>query len=98
MIKENNPVQEYDPNYNLLNGLAKGSLWNNLYEPYKYEASTFASSIDNIIKAYKFSIIELELFLDINPNNTKALNDLSKMKSELKKAISYKSGESYVEV
>ncbi len=88
--------QDYDVNYDILKGLSKGSIWNNLYEPYKYEPMNLESSIDNIIKAYKFALIEITLFLDTHPNDSNALSDYSKMKQELYKAIKYKGGDNNV--
>ncbi|MGM9971684.1 MAG: spore coat protein CotJB [Anaeroplasmataceae bacterium] len=90
--------QKYDINYDILNGLSKGSIWNNLYESYKFDPKSLSSSIDNIIAAYKFALLEIELFLDTHPDCEHALEDKKKMKTELKKALLYKGGNANVDL
>lgn len=90
--------QDFDLNYNILEALAKGSGWNNLYEPYKFEIKTLPSSIENIIRAYKFMLIELTLYHKTHPDCQKTLDAIRRTKEELKKAIEYKKGEQNVEI
>ena len=57
-------------------GLIKGNLFKNLYEPYKdYKPSRIDANNERTallyqIMQYKFAIIELNLYLDNNPNST----------------------------
>lgn len=81
--------QDFDFNNNILLSLSRGSSWNNLYEPYKFEGTELSSSILNIIMAYRFAIIELKLYLDTHPTCEDAKNLLNKLYDEYHKAKQY---------
>ena len=72
-------------------GFLKGNLFNNLYDPYKnYQygnlsaKSTKEELLYNILM-YQFALIDLDLYLDNYPFDTKCLNIYQKYLIELKK-------------
>ena len=60
--------------------LKRGNLYENLYVPYKnykpmkLKASTEREKLLNEIKSYGFAMKDLNLYLDVNPNNTSYIN------------------------
>lgn len=65
-------------------GLIKGNLFKNLYEPYKdYKPSRIDANNERTallyqIMQYKFAIIELNLYLDNNPNDLEKIELFNK--------------------
>lgn len=61
-------------------GLEKGNLFKNLYIPYKnYNPMKLKSNSErekllNQIRSYGFAMKDLNLYLDVNPNNTSYIN------------------------
>ena len=76
----------YDP----YNGLIRGNLFKELYDPYKidepYEIKPMNSQADLLthIDALSFAMIDLNLFLDVNPNNKEAINLFNQYREEKK--------------
>jgi len=72
-------------------GYLRGNLFNNLYDPYKnyrygnLKATTQREELLFNILMYKFTLTELNLYLDTNPNDTQTLNLYNKYLSEEKK-------------
>jgi len=88
-----NPTNMID-NTNLADpkeGFLRGNLFNNLYDPYKnYKYGMLKPTnkkeelLYNILM-YKFALIELNLYLDTNPNNSNMINLYNQYLSEEKK-------------
>ena len=93
--KQNNPFnnQYKDQNninslYDPYNGLIRGNLFKNLYDPYKAsepyeikpmnEQARMLTSID----ALSFAMVDLGLFLDVNPNNQDAIRLFNQYREE----------------
>lgn len=61
-------------------GLEKGNLFKNLYVPYKkykpvkLESKSERERMLNEIRSYGFAMKDLNLYLDVNPNNTNYIN------------------------
>lgn len=72
-------------------GFLRGNLFNNLYDPYKnyrygmLKATSAREELLFNILMYKFALIELNLYLDTNPNDINILNLYNKYLSEEKK-------------
>lgn len=73
-------------------GFIRGNLFENLYNPYKnYKVKNISPSNEkeallNQLQQYNFALIDLNLYLDINPNDNIALklyNDYLNIKKEL---------------
>ena len=75
-INMTNQNSLYDP----YNGLIRGNLFRNLYDPYKsgepYEIKPMNAQAELLtnIDALSFAMVDLGLFLDVNPNNQDAIN------------------------
>lgn len=60
-------------------GLIRGNLFDNQYEPYRnykpmeIEVNNEISSLLGQIQMYNFAVVDLNLYLDTNPNDKKAL-------------------------
>lgn len=89
-----NVTNQMNSNTNLADpkeAFLKGNLFNNLYDPYKnykYGILKATNQKDELlynILMYKFVLNELNLYLDIYPNNTDLLNLYNKYLSEEKK-------------
>ena len=72
-------------------GLQKGNLFSNLYEPYKnyrykelVPSNKYEELLYNLLK-YKFALNELNLYLDIYPNNLEYINLFKKYQLEEKR-------------
>ena len=83
---QNNQITEpYD-------GLIKGNMFSNLYDPYKnyrpkeLESNTEREALLYQVMQYKFALIELNLYLDTNPNDKNALELFNKY-SDIEKKI-----------
>ena len=82
------PLNLYDP----YNGLIRGNLFKNLYDPYKAkepfeikpmnEQAKLLTYIDSLC----FSLVDLNLYLDIYPNDKNALNLFNQYREEKEKA------------
>lgn len=73
-------------------GFIRGNLFDNLYEPYKnYNAQKLnpANEKDALLQQwqqYNFALVDLNLYLDVNPNDSNALrlyNEYLKVKKQL---------------
>ena len=79
----------YDP----YNGLIRGNLFKNLYVPYMseepYEIKPMNEQAKKLteIDSLGFALIDLNLFLDINPDNKDAINLFNKYKEKKEKLI-----------
>lgn len=71
-------------------GIIKGNMISNLYEPYKNHiprvpiASTEEEKLMLAIQSYNFALIELNLYLDIHPDDTNAIQLFNRYQNELK--------------
>ena len=95
--KMNTPNNLYDP----YNGFIRGNLFKNLYDPYKsgepYEIKPMneQARILTSIDALSFAMVDLGLFLDVNPNNQetiKLFNQYREQKENLTKEYEAKYG------
>ena len=95
--KTNNQNSLYDP----YNGLIRGNLFKSLYDPYKneepYEIKPMNEQAELLtyIDSLSFAMIDLGLFLDVNPNNQEAIklfNQYRKEKENLTKDYESKYG------
>lgn len=78
--QENYGKKEYDFLSSPKEGLQRGNLFNNLYEPYKnykykelVPTSKKQELMYNLLK-YEFALNDLNLYLDIYPNNTELVS------------------------
>ena len=84
MKKDDNSNNLYDP----YNGFIRGNLFKDLYDPYKlkepYEIKPMNEQADLLtyIDALGFSMIDLNLYLDIYPNDKKAINLFNQYRKE----------------
>ena len=87
----------YDP----YNGLIRGNMFKNLYDPYKsgepYEIKPINEQAELLtnIDALSFAMVDLGLLLDVNPNNREALslfNQYREQKEKLTKEYEAKYG------
>ncbi len=87
--------QPFDINNNIEDSLNKGSAWNNLYIPYKYQNHlktnklTKQQELEYLLMCYNFQIIELNLYLDTHKNDMQALNYLNKLIMDYQKLYHY---------
>ena len=95
--KANNQNSLYDP----YNGLIRGNLFKSLYDPYKnaepYEIKPMNEQAELLtyIDSLSFAMVDLGLFLDVNPNNQEAIklfNQYRKEKENLTKDYESKYG------
>ena len=93
----NNSNSLFDP----YNGLIRGNLFRNLYDPYNsgepYEIKPINAQAEILtnIDALSFAMIDLGLFLDVNPNNQDAIelfNQYREKKKDLTKEYEFKYG------
>lgn len=81
-------------------GFIRGNMFDDLYEPYKdykirnIEPNNEKEALMLQLMQYKFALIDLGLYLDVNPNDSKALNLYSNFLS-IKKEIENKYENSY---
>ena len=72
MMNKNKTIEPYE-------GFIKGNLFENLYDPYKnckpqeLSADNEREALLYQIMQYKFALVELNLYLDTNPNDTNAI-------------------------
>lgn len=84
------PTQEI----NSYKGLVRGNLFDNQYVPYKnyipveLTASNEQSQLLLKIQQYNFAVIELNLYLDVNPNDVEAISLLNNYKNILGETVS----------
>jgi len=77
----------YDP----YNGLIRGNLFRNLYDPYKsgepYEIKPMNAQAQQLtnIDALSFAMVDLGLFLDVNPNNQDGIKLFNQYREEKEK-------------
>lgn len=74
--------------YNPYNGLIRGNLFKNLYDPYKsnepYEIKPMNDQADLLtyIDSLGFAMVDLNLYLDVNPNNQEMINLFNQYRKE----------------
>ena len=78
-------------------GFLKGSIWSNLYEPYKYTVKSVSKLTDlekaiYMLQVYTFTSIELTLYVSTHPNNKEAHEMLKKINAEKKKIVDFFEG------
>ena len=77
---QNNMGMTQNSLYDPYNGLIRGNLFRNLNNPYKsgepYEIKPMNAQAQQLtnIDALSFAMVDLGLFLDVNPNNQEAIN------------------------
>lgn len=72
----------------------KGSLWKNLFSPYKYVIESYKpkndlDSLIFLIQIYTFASIELTQYIITHPKNMEALDTLKKVNQERKKIVDF---------
>ena len=81
--------------YEPYEGFIKGNLFKNLYNEYKnYKPMTLRPTSEKNalmleIQKYKFALNDLNLYLDVNPNNKEAINIYNNYVVELDKLTKY---------
>ena len=95
MMKDNNFTNTFmTPSYSLAStkeGFIKGNMFNNLYQGYKNytpvmpKANSQREMLLNKLLEYKFAMIDLGLYLDVNPNDTSLINLYNEYLQEEKK-------------
>ena len=81
--------------YEPYEGFVKGNLFKNLYNEYKnYKPMTLRPTSEKNalmleIQKYKFALNDLNLYLDVNPNNKEAINIYNNYVVELDKLTKY---------
>ena len=81
--------------YEPYEGFIKGNLFKNLYNEYKnYKPMTLRPTNEKNalmleIQKYKFALNDLNLYLDVNPNNKEAINIYNNYVVELDKLTKY---------
>ena len=94
MDQNNNMPNIINKSNNLIDpkmGFERGNLFNNLYNPYKnykYRELKPQNNQEELlyeILKYNFAITELDLYLDINPNDSNMINTYNKYLEEKKK-------------
>lgn len=95
MMKDNNFTNTFmTPSYSLAStkeGFIKGNMFNNLYQGYKNytpvmpKANSQREMLLNKLLEYKFVMIDLGLYLDVNPNDTSLINLYNEYLQEEKK-------------
>ena len=84
--------QSYNTLFDPYNGLIRGNLFKDLYDPYKsqepYEIKPMNNQAELLtqIDSLSFAMVDLGLFLDVNPNNQEAINLFNEYR-EKKKAL-----------
>lgn len=79
--------------YNIDEGFTKGNMFKDLYDPYKdYEVKKIIPTTQHDLllynlHKYSFAINDLNLYLDLNPNDTKMYEMLKKYIKEYNKAV-----------
>ena len=87
MEKDNN-VSKTTTLYSPYNGYIRGNLFKSLYEPYKEDEPYDIKPMNDQAKlltdidALGFAMIDLNLFLDVNPNNRDAINLFNQYRNE----------------
>lgn len=86
--------QEYNLNQDLEQAFMRGSAWNNLFIPYKFEVTKLpmksnAGQIVSLIQIYTFISTELNLFIGTHPNCKEAKDTLKQVNIERRKMIDY---------
>lgn len=88
-------IQTFEMVSNLELGFARGSIWGNLYEPYKMENSYANNSVSPIeqvkylISVYSFALLELKLYMLTHPNCLDSRETYKKIKIEHDKLVAY---------
>lgn len=89
--KDQNKMNMTNTSNNLFdpyNGLIRGNLFKNLYDPYKnnepYEIKPMNAQAELLtyVDALNFAMIDLNLFLDVNPNNQEAIKLFNQYREE----------------
>lgn len=89
--------QEFLIDNDIEKAFLKGSLWSNLYEPYKYSVKSIQKQSDiekaiYMLQVYTFASIELTLFVSTHPENKEAYDMLKKINNEKKKITDFFEG------
>lgn len=86
--------QQFVVDNDIEKGFLKGSIWENLYIPYKYKVdkinftSDYARAI-YMLEVYSFTSIELTLYLSTHPNHKEAFEMLKKVNAEKEKVCEF---------
>lgn len=76
------------------NGFFKGSLWENLYSPYKYKVTSLKFDNDYnraiyMLQVYTFASVELALYIATHPNCNEAFETLKKINAQKQKICDF---------
>ena len=88
--KDQNKMNTYNQNtlFDPYNGLIRGNLFKDLYDPYKsgepYEIKPMNEQAELLtyIDSLSFAMVDLGLFLDVNPNNQDAIKLFNQYREE----------------
>lgn len=86
--------QEFVVDSDIEKGFLKGSIWQNLYDPYKYRVNKINKKNDYenalyMLQVYTFASVELSLYISTHPNNKEAINMLKKINQEKAKICEF---------
>ncbi len=86
--------QPFDILQDFEKGFARGSIWQNLYIPYKYETTVINTNsekeqIEHLLMVYNFASIELSLYLCTHKDNAECREYLTKVNKEKEKICYY---------
>ena len=92
--------QEFVLINDLEKGLLRGSIWDNLYEGYKFILENIGNLTEEqkmmlMLQVYSFTSLELSMYITTHPNCTEAIKTLKRVnieKEKLKEVISMKYG------
>lgn len=89
--KKSNMTNTQNSLFDPYNGFIRGNLFKNLYDPYKsgepYEIKPMNQQAELLtyVDALSFAMIDLGLFLDVNPNNQEAIKLFNQYREEKEK-------------
>ena len=86
--------QEFIVDSDIEKGFLKGSIWQNLYDPYKYKVNKINKKNDfenalYMLQVYTFTSIELTLYICTHPDNVDAIKMLKKINQEKDKICEF---------
>lgn len=86
--------QQFVLNSDIEEGFLKGSIWENLFSPYKFVVEKISNLTDEekaiyMLQVYCFAHIELSEYISTHPNCDEAIETLKKVNIEKKKLCDY---------
>ncbi|MGM9969309.1 MAG: spore coat protein CotJB [Anaeroplasma sp.] len=86
--------QQFIMNNDIEKGFLRGSIWENLFEPYKYVLDKITPMNEKemlvyTLQIYTFAALDLKLFIITHPDNKEAKNTYKNIEIECKKIREY---------